>query len=89
VLEGLRFAWQIVEGGGTLASATDQEVEYHAPPTSGLVRLLGAEALITVTEHLEAAAFGAAATHARGLPAIRSNEPRASCGEAVSMPNAT
>jgi Histidine kinase-, DNA gyrase B-, and HSP90-like ATPase len=78
VLEGLRFAWQIVEGGGTLASATDQEVEYHAPPTSGLVRLLvnvsqgdvtcSAEALITVTEHLEAAAFGAAATHARGLP---------------------
>ncbi len=78
VTEGLRFAWQLAEGDGTLANAADQEIEYRASPTPGLSRLVvtvsqndvtcSAEALITVAEQLDAAALGAAATHARGLP---------------------
>jgi hypothetical protein len=77
VEQNLTFAWEIVDGGGTLSSTSDQEVSYTAPSSPVLVRLsvavsqrdmrCGAEALITVTDSLEAA-IGPAAVNARGLP---------------------
>jgi len=73
----LIFAWEIREGGGSLASTTDQEVTYQAPATPGLVRLTvsvsqreqscNAEALITVTDTLDTA-ISPAVVNARGLP---------------------
>lgn len=77
VEQDLIFAWQITEGGGTLSSTSDQEVNFQAPSSPGLVHLsvtalqrevhCGAEALITVTDSLEAG-IGAAVVNARGLP---------------------
>jgi hypothetical protein len=73
----LTFAWEIVEGGGTLLSTSDQEVSFTAPSSPVLVRLsvavsqrdmrCGAEALITVTDSLDMA-IGPAVVNARGLP---------------------
>jgi hypothetical protein len=78
VTEDLSFAWEIVEGGGTLAGATDQEVELNAPSTPGLARLrvtvtqrdvtCTAEALITVADRLDVQSVGTSAVNARGLP---------------------
>ena len=77
VSEDLLFAWEIVEGEGLLTTSVDQEVEYLAPAVPGLVRLkvtvmqreLGysAEALVTVTDSLEAS-LGPAVVNTRGLP---------------------
>lgn len=77
VEQNLVFRWQIVEGGGTFSSASDQEVVFQAPLSPGLVRLsvtvsqndisCGAEALITVADSLEEVISTAAAS-ARGLP---------------------
>ncbi|MGH8315132.1 MAG: hypothetical protein ACRETU_08275, partial [Steroidobacterales bacterium] len=77
VQDDLRFHWEILDGGGTLQHATDQEVAYRAPEIPGLARLrvtvaqrdqsCQAEALITVTEMLEAAA-ATSVVNARGLP---------------------
>ncbi|HXW54888.1 MAG TPA: ATP-binding protein [Candidatus Cybelea sp.] len=77
VEEDLVFAWQIVEGGGTLSTTSDQQITYRAPSAPGLVRLCvvvsqrevrsTAEALITVADSLEAA-IGPSAVTARGLP---------------------
>ncbi|MGH9435328.1 MAG: hypothetical protein ACRD06_04950, partial [Terriglobia bacterium] len=77
VEQDLVFSWEIAEGGGTLSSACDQEVTFQAPPSPGLVRLsvavsqrgmrAAAEALITVTDSLEAA-INPAVVNARGLP---------------------
>ena len=77
VVDDLVFAWEIVEGGGTLSTHTDQEIEFQAPATLGLVRLkvtvtqrevtVTAEALITVTDSLEAA-LNPAVVNSRGLP---------------------
>jgi hypothetical protein len=77
VIEDLTFAWELIEGEGTLQSATDQEVDYRAPGTPGLARLkvtvtqrditVAAEALITVTDHLETAT-APAVVNVRGLP---------------------
>jgi hypothetical protein len=77
VEQTLRFAWEIVEGGGTLSSTSDQEVSFEAPSSPVLVRLsvtvrqldliATAEALITVTDSLDAA-IGPAVVNARGLP---------------------
>lgn len=77
VIEDLTFAWTVVEGEGTLDRPTDQEVEFRAPPMPGLTRLrvdatqrdlvVSAEALITVTDRLDAA-INPAAVSARGLP---------------------
>jgi hypothetical protein len=77
VEQDLLFAWKIVEGGGLLASATNQEVEYLAAATPGLVRLqvtvtqgevaCAAEGLVTVTDSLEAA-MTPAVVNTRGLP---------------------
>jgi hypothetical protein len=77
VEQDLRFAWEIVEGGGTLSSTSDQEVSFEAPSSPVLVRLsvavsqrdlsASAEALITVTDSLDAA-IGPAVVNARGLP---------------------
>lgn len=77
VVEDLKFSWEIAEGGGSLSSVLDQEVEYVAPATPGLPRLkvsvtqrevtCTAEALITVSATLEAA-VGSAIVSARGLP---------------------
>ena len=75
--EDLVFSWQITEGEGTLSSTSDQEVIFRAPSSPGLVRLsvtasqrevhCNAEALITVTDSLEAG-MGASMVNARGLP---------------------
>ncbi|HEY6456687.1 MAG TPA: ATP-binding protein [Steroidobacteraceae bacterium] len=77
VVEDLTFIWELLEGEGTLQGAADQEVQFRAPGAPGLARLkvtvaqrnfsAAAEALITVTEHLETAA-PPAAINARGLP---------------------
>jgi hypothetical protein len=77
VEQDLAFAWEIVEGGGTLSSTSDQEVSFEAPSSPVLVRLAvavsqldlrcSAEALITVTDSLDVA-IGPAVVNTRGLP---------------------
>jgi hypothetical protein len=77
VEEDLQFSWEIAEGAGSLAGTVDQEVEYLAPATPGLVRLnvsvtqhdvtCAAEALITIAASLEAT-MSSAIVNARGLP---------------------
>jgi hypothetical protein len=77
VEQDLLFAWQITEGSGLLSSVSDQEVSFQAPASPELVRLsvtasqngvhCTAEALITVTDTLEAG-VGASTVNARGLP---------------------
>jgi hypothetical protein len=77
VVEDLVFVWEIVEGGGSLSRAHDQEVEYLAPETPGLARLkvsvtqrevtCVAEALITVSATLGASVNSSVVT-GRGLP---------------------
>jgi hypothetical protein len=77
VVDDLQFAWQMLEGDGTLLWTTNQEVEYQAPAMPGLARLsvtvtqrnivCTAEALITVTDSL-AGAVNPAVVNARGLP---------------------
>ena len=77
VEEDLSFSWEITEGGGTLASAADQEIEFLAPGTPGLSRLkvsvtqrevaCAAEALVTVTDSLEPS-IGSVIINSRGLP---------------------
>ncbi len=73
----LIFAWEVIEGEGTFESTVDQEVEYLAPATPGLVRLrvtvkqhatsCSADALVTVTDSLDAS-FSPTVVSARGLP---------------------
>ena len=75
--EDLQFAWEITEGGGSLANTTDQEVGYLAPGIPGLSRLkvsvtqrdvtCTAEALVTITDSLETS-ISTAIVNARGLP---------------------
>lgn len=77
VTDDLQFRWEIIEGGGTLASEHDQEISFRAPATPGLVRLrvivrqrdvtCSAEALITVTDSLVPSP-GSGVIDARGLP---------------------
>jgi hypothetical protein len=77
VEQDLTFTWEIVEGGGTLLSTSDQEVSFEAPASPVLVRLsvavsqrdkrCSAEALITVTDSLDVA-IGPTVVNARGLP---------------------
>jgi len=77
VVDDLQFAWQMLEGEGTLQWTTNQEVEYRAPAVPGLARLsvsvsqrhivCTAEALITVTDSLTGA-VNPAVVNARGLP---------------------
>jgi hypothetical protein len=77
VVDDLRFFWEIVEGEGTLLGIEDQEVQYTAPGVPGLTRLrvtvtqrevtCTAEALVTVTDSLEAA-INPSVTTTRGLP---------------------
>jgi hypothetical protein len=77
VVEDLTFSWELVDGEGTLAGVTDQEVAYRAPAAPGLARLkvtvsqrevsVTAEALITVTDSLESA-MTPAVVNTRGLP---------------------
>ena len=77
VEEDLRFEWEILEGEGSLRGVADQEVEFQAPATPGLVRLKAkvtqretictAEALVTITDSLEAA-ITTAVVSMRGLP---------------------
>jgi hypothetical protein len=77
VVDDLTFAWEMLEGEGTLSGTTDQEVEFQAPGTPGLTRLratvnqrdltVTAEALVTITDNLEAA-ISPAVVNARGLP---------------------
>jgi Histidine kinase-, DNA gyrase B-, and HSP90-like ATPase len=77
VTEGLLFAWRIVEGDGSIDTPSDQEIEYVAGATPGLVRLrvtvtqrevgCSAEALVTVTDSLEAS-LNPAVVNTRGLP---------------------
>ena len=73
----LTFAWHIADGSGALSSTCHQEVSFTAPSSPGLVRLCvqvsqrdvhaTAEALITVTDSLDAALAPTAVT-TRGLP---------------------
>ena len=77
VEQDLLFNWEIGEGGGVLSSVSDQEVSFQAPSSPGLVRLsvtvsqrdvsCSAEALITVTDSLDAA-VGPSLFNTRGLP---------------------
>lgn len=77
VTEDLSFAWDLIEGEGSLEGVAHQEVEYRAPGTPGLARLrvtvsqrevtVTAEALITVTDSLESA-MAPAVVNTRGLP---------------------
>ena len=77
VEQDLLFNWEIGEGGGVLSSVSDQEISFQAPSSPGLVRLsvtvsqrdvsCSAEALITVTDSLDAA-VGPSLFHTRGLP---------------------
>jgi hypothetical protein len=77
VTDDLQFLWRVVEGEGTLEGTTNQEVEYRAPAAPGLVRISvtvtqrevarSAEALVTVTDSLDAA-MSPAVVNARGLP---------------------
>ena len=77
VADDLRFAWEVVEGDGSIDTPADQEVEYAATATPGLVRLrvtvtqheidCSAEALVTVTDSLEIP-LNPAVVNARGLP---------------------
>jgi len=77
IVDDLTFAWEMLEGEGRLSGTTDQEVEFQAPGTPGLSRLratamqrgltAAAEALITITDSLEAA-INPAVVNARGLP---------------------
>ena len=77
VEEDLTFAWEIVEGGGTLSSTSDQEITFAAPDAPVLVRLsvtasqsdirCSAEALITVTDSLDIS-VSPSVVNARGLP---------------------
>src|SRR5229473_2424990 len=77
VEQDLKFAWEIVEGGGTLSSTSNQEVSFEAPSLPVLVRLsvdvsqrdmrCSGEALITVVDSLDVA-MGPAVVNARGLP---------------------
>jgi hypothetical protein len=77
VVGDLQFAWELIEGEGSLRGVTDQEVEYLAPAVPGLARLkvsvsqrevtVTAEALITVTDSLESA-MTPAVVNTRGLP---------------------
>jgi len=77
VQEELSFNWEILEGEGSLQGIADQEVEYCSPAIPGLTRLkvtvtqrevtcIG-EALVTITDSLEAAMSPAVVT-TRGLP---------------------
>ncbi len=77
VVDDLVFAWEIVDGDGSIDAAADQEVEFAATATPGLVRLrvtvtqreivCSAEALLTVTDSLDAS-LNPAVVNARGLP---------------------
>ena len=76
VEEDLTFAWEIVEGGGTLSSNSDQEISFEAPDSPVLVRLsvtvsqrdrCGAEALVTVADSLDLS-VSPTVVNARGLP---------------------
>ena len=77
VTDDLSFAWEIAEGDGSVSAAADQQVEFTATPTPGLVRLrvtvsqrdvaCSAEALVTVTDSLESA-LSPAVVNTRGLP---------------------
>jgi len=73
----LTFAWEIVEGGGALTGAGDQEATFQAPDAPGLTRLrvnvtqrdvsASAEALVTVTDSLETV-ISPGVVNLRGLP---------------------
>jgi hypothetical protein len=77
VEEDLQFAWEIVEGAGSLRNTADQEAELLAPGVPGLTRLkvtviqrdisCTADALVTVTDSLERV-VSAAVVNSRGLP---------------------
>jgi hypothetical protein len=77
VEEDLTFAWEIMEGGCTMSSTSDQEIGFEAPDSPVLARLsvtvsqrdirCTAEALITVTDSLDIS-INPSVVNARGLP---------------------
>jgi hypothetical protein len=77
VTDELSFAWDIIEGEGSIDNTVDQEVEFTAAAIPGLVRLrvtvtqrgvaCDAEALVTVTDGLDAS-VNSAVVSTRGLP---------------------
>jgi hypothetical protein len=80
VTDELQFCWEIIEGGGTLASEHDQD-QFSGTGTPALVRLratvrqrdvtCSAEALINVTDSL-VPSTGSGVIDARGLPGYTS-----------------
>lgn len=81
VTENLSFLWRLTEGGGSLTTSTDQEVEFVAPDVPGLSTLhvtvtqhdvvCEAQALITVADSLATDLTGGSNSgvmSARGLP---------------------
>jgi hypothetical protein len=77
VTQDLEFDWKIAEGEGSINSAVDQEVEFSAAETPGLVRLrvtvrqrelaFSADALVTVTDSLDLP-MNPTIANSRGLP---------------------
>jgi len=77
VTEDLQFRWQVLEGTGEFSSTVDQEIEFIAPTTPGLVTInvtvsqrevtARAQALITVTDQLESP-VAPGLSHGQGLP---------------------
>jgi hypothetical protein len=77
VTQDLLFTWEIVEGEGSIDFTADQEVEFSATETPGLVRLrvtvrqrelgFSAEALVTVTDSLDLP-MNPSVANTRGLP---------------------
>ncbi len=73
----LVFAWEVLEGGGTLSGTVDQEATFQAPPSPGLTRLrvtvtqrderATAEGLVTVTDSLDTV-ISPGVVNLRGLP---------------------
>lgn len=90
VTEDLTFIRELTEGEGTLASLTNQEVQYRAPAVPGLARLRGAvtqrettvtaEALIRVTDSL------AQGPRRRQHPGLARLHLRASGRRALALP---
>jgi hypothetical protein len=77
VADDLLFSWEIIDGDGSIDNTANQEVEYAATATPGLVRLrvtvtqreiaCSAEALVTVTDSLDIP-LNSAVVNSRGLP---------------------
>ena len=53
VTDDLSFAWEIAEGDGSISATADQQVEFTATPTPGLVRLYVKELVLKLERMIE------------------------------------